>query len=178
MKRYIKAAITNVLDERRDIQEEIAGDPTTSSDILDALADSNDRNICILVANNPGTSPETLQKLSNSSVLWVKVGVVNNPNVSLETYRIIQSPKVTDDILFQMVKNGIGDDIFDIAASRKASADTLTYIYDHTDDDDVMLLFRLVQNPNTPISIIENLAEYPNEYVRRRAIDRLKGIRE
>lgn len=184
MKRYIKSSVGNLFSEDYEDQVELAESPTSPAYVLEELADSANARIRLKVAYNPSTPESTLKQLAADSSNSIRAAVASNPSVSpeilsqfitdIEEIRstVIASPNVTDDILFQMAKNcvnsGTGmqnDDMFEIAKSKKASANTLTYIYEHTDNDDNMQLRRLARNPNTPTSILEILKEHPNSEV-------------
>lgn len=184
MKRYIKSSVGNLFSEDYGDQVELAESPTSPAYVLDDLANSKDYRIRMRVAGNSSTPESALKQLATDSKDDVRVAVATNLSASsvvlsqmmtdIEPVRsaIIASPNVTDEILFQMAKNcvnsGTGmqnDDMFEIAKSKKASANTLTYIYEHTDNDDNMQLRRLARNPNTPTSILEILKEHPNSEV-------------
>ena len=184
MKRYIKSSVGNLFSEDYEEQAALAESPTSPAYVLEELADSSNTRIRLRVAGNSNTPESALKQLAVDSSNSIRAAVASNPSVSPEVLSqlitdieevrstVIASPNVTDEILFQMAKNcvnsGTGmqnDDMFEIAKSKKASANTLTYIYEHTDSDDNMQLRRLARNPNTPTPILEILKEYPNSEV-------------
>ena len=68
MKRYIKAAIVNILDEDADVQLELASDPNTDKYTLAELAHSNDIYVLRDVLKNPNTSSDTIDDVVDNII--------------------------------------------------------------------------------------------------------------
>ena len=59
---------------------DLAGNPNTSPEILDSLANGNNWEVRRYVAFNPNTSTETLDRLANDFDHWVRSWVARNPS--------------------------------------------------------------------------------------------------
>lgn len=86
MKYYIKADTTDILDEPREVQNELAWNPTTNSRLLMRLANSKFTVVREGVANNQNTPPEVLADLyhevySPGESDSVRNGALANPNI-------------------------------------------------------------------------------------------------
>lgn len=113
MKRYIKARISDALDQPLEAQEEIAR-TSTNPDELDALAKAypTDYMLCYYIAKNPNVYTETLIPLMKHSARYVREVVAENPNTTLDMlwklsddeegqvlFGILNNPNVTEDLI-------------------------------------------------------------------------------
>ena len=192
MKRYIKSAVSNINSEDSDVKDELASDPNTSAFMLKQLALDDSRFIRKAVAENPSTPTEVLKLLVNDKYARVRYAVACNPNATAEilsalindsdeTIRnaITLSPNVTDSILMDLLKNDNKDDdnAFIVARSEKASPETLTYLFNNADHNDTHIMRRLARNTNTPVEILQELANFDTSYVSLPAQHRLENLK-
>ena len=84
MKRYIKSAISSLLDEHWQAKEEIASNPNTDIEVLRLLATDTDSVVKMDVASNPNTPVDLLPTLATDEDEIVRWGVTQNPNVPIE----------------------------------------------------------------------------------------------
>jgi HEAT repeat protein len=80
MKRYIKSTIQSIFDLDLADRIETAANPTTSPEILQALAKDKEYGVRQVVAHNPNTSEVTLRELSKDGTADVRYGVAYNKN--------------------------------------------------------------------------------------------------
>lgn len=89
MKRYIRAAVRDIIDEPREVLLKIAQNPRTRTDILDKLVYTpsvyDDSHVMDAVAKNPNTSPDTLKFLLRYPGIFVQESVASNLSTSMET---------------------------------------------------------------------------------------------
>lgn len=79
MKRYIKSAISDILNEGWEIRQELAKDPSTSPRDLAYLATDPSQYTRQKVAHNPSTPADTLRKLAQDPYPAVRFWVDRNP---------------------------------------------------------------------------------------------------
>lgn len=120
MKRYIRARISDALDQPPEAQEEIAR-ISTNPDELDALAKAypTDYMLCYYIAQNPNVYTETLILLMHHSARYVREAVAENPNTTINMLRqlsddaegqvllgILRNPNVTEDLIKKLANSG------------------------------------------------------------------------
>ena len=90
MKIYIKAAISNILDEDREVQIEIARDPNTPLDVLEELLHAESSHVLSSLASNPNLTPHMQQELVLKNLPGsVDVELLRNPNCTPEVLDMI-----------------------------------------------------------------------------------------
>ena len=146
MKRCIKSAIVDPMDESSDTKQAMAMDPSTSSRILDSLSYDDDNWILLAeVAKNPNTSDATLLRLLNSPYLDVRRAVGQNPNLS-------------EDVIAACLQTNDTDVIFGLTQNPNTPADILEYIAKNWQS----LCWGLVEHPNTNNETLHYIATHPN----------------
>lgn len=113
MKRYIKARISDALDQPLEAQEEIARTSNNPEDLA-ALVNAypTDYMLCYYVAQNPSADISTLSFLMNHSARYVREAVASNPNTTVDMlwklsddeesqvlFGILRNPNVTEDLI-------------------------------------------------------------------------------
>ena len=98
MKRYVKSAIGDILNESTEAKREIARNPETDVDILNKLSTDYDSGTWVRweVAFNDSTPPETLAIMSNDKEDVVRAAVACNPNTPVEVLEKLISDKDMD----------------------------------------------------------------------------------
>lgn len=119
MKRYIRARISDALDQPLEAQEEIAK-TSTNPDELDSLAKAypTDYMLCYYIAKNPNVYTETLIPLMKHSARYVREVVAENPNTTLDMLwqlsddeegqvllGILRNPNVTEDLIKKLANS-------------------------------------------------------------------------
>ena len=88
MKRYIRSAISNILDEPESVQEEIARETSNVEDLrtlLDARPmDSYNYTLCADIARNPSADIDILMSLIDHPARYVRAAVASNPNTTVD----------------------------------------------------------------------------------------------
>lgn len=143
MKRYIKAAVTNILDESSGIRYNLAKDPNTRPAVLAVLADDHERDIRAYVAKNPNTPAEALAKLYQD--VTVRYDLSCNPNLPVS----IAKKLAADDVPIQE----------HIARRTDMPAEVLAVVAKNIpqSQDAERLTYALCSNPNTPRNSIVEL---------------------
>ena len=151
MKRYIKAKITDVLDEDRYELTEIAKNVVNPAD-LDRLArvDMDDYMLCYEVARNPNTELETLEYLMDSPAMYVRDAIARHRNVSVDLLRrladdsygtvqfaVLTNPKVPKDIIEKLAHSD--DASVQIEALKKLGYKITTDEFGHMHIDGELL---------------------------------------
>ena len=167
MKRYIRAAISPIENEDWASQVEIAKDPTTPVEVLAKL-----RKIAL---SNAGFRNLHYGELLNA-VLW-------NPNALTEwvvaalrsdtarPYDLITNPKVPVGYLEQCVAKGDFGEMWLVASNPSTPAYLLEKMADTAlANERGTVLCGIARHPNTPLSVLERLAEYDDEWVRYYAL--------
>ena len=85
MKRYIRSAIQDILDEDREIKLKVIENPRTPVSTLSRLANDPDHRIRRSVADSPNNPPEVLAKLGDDPDSIVRSSVVANRNTPVDT---------------------------------------------------------------------------------------------
>lgn len=116
MKRYIGAAVRNILDEPEEIKRKLACDPDTRVDILQELAKDDTWGVQVGLARNPSTPVEILNDLIYVSDIDVRRSVAGNPSTPVETLRklancgtdvgcaLAQNPNTPKDMLLALAE--------------------------------------------------------------------------
>ena len=183
MKRYIKSAIGNPLQEDRDTQWELA-QTSDDTDLLSQLAESYDEQIVYQVLKNPNTSPELLKKFVDINPRaynydWHKAELaMENPNMPIEVLsdldkysHLWESIAVNDStpvsVLQKLISKCPADNYIDlisiIAINPNAPMDLLDRMFN---SDSIPNLCRLAKNTNLPRYMQESLSEHSDQYVR------------
>ena len=81
MKKYIRAAVKDILDESWSVQYHLADNPATNPQILARLAQSEADDIRIAVSHNPSTPEETLLKLAKDPSFSVKARITDRRSI-------------------------------------------------------------------------------------------------
>ena len=89
MKRYIKSAIMNPIDEDFDAKKEIAKQ-SVIDDTISTLSNDTNQYVRVNIAKNRNTSPELLTKLATDRSNKVKIAVAGNPNTPAEVLPTIR----------------------------------------------------------------------------------------
>jgi len=165
MKRYIKSAINNILDESTWFQMEQASH-TDDPRVLAQLAKSPNLQVRYRVACNPCTSISTLATLTEDSDEYVRAGVAENDNVTEDLLRklgnddtrvvlewVALNNKTPSDVLIKLT--GSYRDVRKFAAMHhNAPAELLVKLADNMDTD---IRVAVAENENTPIEILKKL---------------------
>ena len=182
MKRYIKADITDLLEEPEYLQEEFACDPDTRPRVLDELSRSKYTIVRIHVAANPSTPADILARMANDEDETVKIYVGTNPNTPLDVIMDIYangSKKVIDyvgDFLEDLAWDSEDKDILS-ALSHCISATVRMSVARNEDtpgealielskDDSARVVLEAVCNPSMPVDYIREMAK-SDDYILR-----------
>lgn len=122
----------------------IAEDSTTPPSRLQELSRNPDRLVKGAVARNPNTPVSILRELAEEADDAVMYGLASNPNTPPEILR--QLLKWRDPYGFTCLNN--------LATNRGAPVDVLRAI---SEGEEQSAKFNLLDNPNTPIDILEHL---------------------
>lgn len=117
MKRYIKSAVKDVLDENHYTQRDIARLSNFPRQLMQ-LGASDDESVRYEVAANPSTSAEVLVKLSKDKDSDVRYKVALNPNTPVDCLRemfeqdrfnvdgaLAHNPNTPTDILIELYRS-------------------------------------------------------------------------
>lgn len=131
----------------------VAKNPQTPATILAVLAEHSESSIRQAVAQHQNTSEEIMhQRISNVAMLDL---VLANPNLPLlERYRL----------LLEQEQHNENAKSREFMSCRPQSSYALS---EAIASDDRTALFNAARNPNTPVSILEQIAKHPDEMVRR-----------
>ena len=112
MKKYVKSAVTSLLDEDISVQKELARSSDTDVKILRELSNSSNTWVRYFVAKNNNTPIDILDKLSKDSESAVRVGVAANSSTTTDILNrlahdsdiqvrdaLVNNPHVTEDML-------------------------------------------------------------------------------
>lgn len=112
MKKYVKAAVTSLLDEDISVQEELARGTDTEPKVLRELSESPNTWVRYFVAENNNAPIDILDKLSKDSESVVRASVATNSSVTVDILdrlahdsdilvrdAAVKNPQATEDIL-------------------------------------------------------------------------------
>ena len=177
MKRYIRSAVVDILDEPKEIQEEIANNSKTSPRILKQLANSEYSNVLSAVAHNPHTPPDVLKHL------YEKYYDPTQTYTSNLMRNVISNPNLPDDILTDILKSENTNLQAAIAMNPKTPPEVLEQ-YARMNDWNVPRM--VASNPNTPLDTLKYLTSNPdclyalvmNPSFPRNLLVKIAGIRQ
>ena len=189
MKRYIKSAVKDVLDEPEDIRYELGFDQNTRPEVLERLASSQDYYTRCAVARNPSTPVELLQKLAKDLNKNVRTDVADNPNTPEDILRILakdsdvvvrryvsRNPNTPVDVLRKFFDD---PEILytDLACNPNCPQDKMMEIaencYDHPFIQDDLL-----RNPNVTLDVVRYIAQHGAHSVKHVAEQKLQDMGE
>lgn len=169
MKRYIRSAIVPVADEDWKVQIEIAMNPRTRADVLDAIARQNYDAITVLqfVLSNSNTSVDTLNWLAGNSIPYVRESVARRRDIPSSTLdkladdpagdvrcSVAENPNTSLRTLGKLAKDPEFSVRKRVAENPKASSSILIRLT----KSDFDLGFNALSNPNCPHEVPELLA--------------------
>lgn len=119
MKRYIKAAVNDPLNEGDEVLKGLVKNPRTPSAVLDHLTDAAlDVSILFYLAKHPNLSEYAMRKLAESPNYYVRQGVALNEHIPQDLlltlsededdyvrYGVAKNPKTPVDILVKLSEN-------------------------------------------------------------------------
>ena len=181
MKRYVKAAVSDLLDEDPEVIREIA---RTSSDtellqkIFEHYGNPKDYEYfyCLDLAQNENTPKDILTKLADFRYdTMIRAAVAENPNTPVKTLYGLTKYSYTD-ILRGLAKNvNAPQDLLSklskdldvwvcahVAGNPNTSREDLVALSKHSDPS---VRYAVAKNRNVPREIIETLADDPNRDV-------------
>ena len=122
-----------------------------SPEMIEELAEDEDKDVRKEVAYNPNTPVEVLRKLADDENEHVRWGAIRNPNTPVELLRKLAEDK--DERLR-----------YEVARNPRTPVDILSKL---ADDEDRNVREGVAKNPNTPTNILRKLAEDKYSGVRR-----------
>ncbi|MGK7923525.1 MAG: hypothetical protein AB4080_26360 [Trichodesmium sp.] len=155
--------LTELMTKGGRIRQVISTNPNTPTRALAELAQDSNKTIRAEVAKNPGTPLEILLQLatkplenskSGTSTIWEKV--LNNPSLPpLERYRLlVEKEELQETVKAQEFMSKRPQSLAEVLKSNNIKA-----------------LQNIARSLQTPINILEQLAEHPDEYVRSALLD-------
>ena len=189
MKRYIKSAVKDVLDEPEDIRYELGFDQNTRPEVLERLASSQDYYTRCAVARNPNTPQELLMTLAKDLNHNVRCDVADNPSTSEEILRILakdpevvirryvsRNPNTPVDVLRKFF-----DDpevlYTDLASNPNCPQDKMLEIAENCCDHP-FIQDDLLRNPNVTVDAVQYIAEHGDYRVKHKAAQMLQDMGE
>ena len=145
MKRYIKSAVADILQQHWTTKQAVAKDPNSSPRDLAYLATDPSRYTRACVAKNPNTPQEVLEMLARDPYYDVRASIMYNPNISNDLLERIQSSlnDRSDKMEFNFyISTGLTDELRvavpeildNILAQCNRTKYGETYRFDHDDD--------------------------------------------
>ena len=123
MKRYIRSAVSSILDEPESVQEEIARE-TSNVEVLKALLEARPMDkpynytLCADIARNPSADTDILMSLIDHPARYVRAAVASNPNTTVDMLwklsdddeeqvlcSILINPNVSEDIIKKLANS-------------------------------------------------------------------------
>lgn len=147
-------------DSNEDVRDSVARNHNTPISILEKLAEDKERNVKLSLLRNPNTPINLLEKLSEDSQIQLQLAtkdLASHPNTS---------PKLLERLLKKVLENSNNnyhlsdrDSILSVFAKNQS---TLPYLLESIFNNIKPFCFRstsraIIVNPNTPISILEDL---------------------
>ena len=130
-------------DEDKDVRKEVAKNPNTPVDILRKLAGDGDRFVKNAVLKNPNTPVDILRKLAGDGDWEVREEVAENPRTPAE-------------VLKKLVEDENWEVRFAVASNPRTPVDILTKL---AEDEDAGVRRGVAYNHNTPVDILRKLAD-------------------
>ena len=93
MKRYIRSAVTNPVDEDWDVQRVIARDPDTTPRVLEMLSNSSDNETLVQVSVHPNTPIDILRKFATGNKLFLQRSMANCQHTPPEVLTLLINVK-------------------------------------------------------------------------------------
>ena len=142
MKVYVKC------DEDIRNLEDIVRNPRTRSHTLQDISEMHSTMLDLYIAEHPNTPVETLDELANrylaNSSEPIGIRLAYNKNTSTKTLDTLSRYN-------SWYVVGL------VAIHPNTSPETLSYIFDKTDD--IFVIESLAVNPNTPVDVLEQIAD-------------------
>ena len=161
MKRYIRCAVVDPLDEPVDVQSELARFSTRAA-VLDRLSYCDKPLIRKYVAQNPHTSVDTLSRLASDNSTDVICCVLINPS----TPSNIRNDIIDTIAGFTTIHTQLVYGLDEVARSPNTSTDTLIKLAEFVVSNTRPSMSAseiynpLLKNPNTPTEALEILLDY------------------
>lgn len=158
----------------------VAGHLNTPQDVLEQLATDQDFTVCMAVALSKNTPTTTLEKL-------VTEAIACHPYASVEEVLVLLiaacHPHASAEVLEQLAAVSLAaicqDDYYRIREAVALNPNTPTSLLEELAKDPAdNVSMGLAQNPNTPVSILEQLTKYPDLQVQRCAESTLQLVSE
>lgn len=149
-----------------------------SKEEAEQLSAYSNNSVRVLIARNPSTPEEILIKLADHSYWRIRAGVAGNPSTplntvlglrtkgkwTLENSSISRNPKVPQEILADMYKQGETGDL-GIAKNPNCPEEIMWRIYN---DGGFMAHADLAANPNLPEELMDKLEGHEHRLVKAR----------
>lgn len=149
MKRYIRTATVNILEEPGDVQLETAWE-STRPDVLRTLAQSEYSGVVSAVLANPNTPADVVDNLIatlDDDTLW---DAISNEHPSSELLTKLSTHKE------RSIREAV-------AAQKDTPVNVLAKL---AKDKSVFVVRAVACNPNTPNAVLKKLAKYSDAFVR------------
>jgi hypothetical protein len=152
LKEAVQVYLSSRLDEGNDCTSKSGRISKTGATHLDA---SDMFSVRLIIAGNPLTPPNVLDYLAKRSMRFPTLleRIADNPNTSKRTLRQLACHPAAS------VRAAVAENV-------TAPAEALEIL---VTDDDIDVRYRLAENPNVQMAILESLTEDSNPYVAERA---------
>ena len=137
-------------DEDKDVRKEVVYNPKTPVEVLRKLAEDEDKDVRKEVAYNPKTPVEVLRKLAGDEDKDVRWGAIRNPNIPA-------------DILRELAEDKDERMRYEVARNPNTPIDILRKL---ADDEDRNVRQGVAENPNASAEVLRKLAEDEEKRVR------------
>ena len=147
-----------------------------SSELLEELADDENKSVRKEVAKNPNTPVDILTKLAEDKDAIVRCGVAENPSISAEVlvklaedenesvrYGIAENPRTPVDILTKLAEDKDWDVRYAVVENSKTPAEVLMKL---ADDEDDGVRKAVANHPNTPVEALRKLIDGEDKWVK------------
>lgn len=162
-------------DKDKYVRGFVASNPNTPAAVLMKLA--GDKDVLWELARNANTPVELLEKLAYSNSVDVRLGVASNRSTPEDILTMLSgdknkyvrnyvawNPSAPSDVLYNL-SNSRGSYYTCVADNPSAPPEALELIF-NKHSDNMIAMRSVANNPNTPRSVLAELANYDDEYVR------------
>ena len=137
-------------DEDKEVRQEVAKNPNAPAEALRKLAEDKYSDVRFAVSGNPNTPAEALKKLANDKYWGVKQAVAKHPNTPAEALK-------------KLAEDGNWDVEEAVAKNPSTPAEALMKL---AEDKFAGLRQEVAKNPNAPAEVLRKLADDKNKDVR------------
>ena len=151
MKRYIRSAVVDILDESDDVRREVSR-TTDNLRLIRKLAKSSDKSVMYDLTRNPNTPGDILESIYDS-------GIWEDYYHGLMLDAIAHNPNTPPTILEKIIKSG--HSVSYVLSNKNCSADLLRKYSKSVDD---YYKQRIARNPNTPTDVLVDYMDTKSLY--------------